>query len=108
VWMFYVQHQFKETYWRGAEDWLFVESAIKGSSFIELPRLFQWFTGNSGFHYIHHLCPTIPNYYLEKTHIENKEFHSQVTKMKFWESMKALDLCIWDEKSKCLKSAGTL
>ena len=68
VWMFYVQHQFEGVYWERGEDWSFVAAALQGSSFYKLPRILQWFSGNIGFHHIHHLSPRIPNYNLEKCH----------------------------------------
>ena len=40
----------------------------EGSSFYKLPKILQWFSGNIGFHHIHHLSPRIPNYNLEKCH----------------------------------------
>jgi omega-6 fatty acid desaturase (delta-12 desaturase) len=67
-WLFYVQHQYEETYWEHKSEWDFVQAALKGSSFYKLPKVLQWFTGNIGFHHIHHLDPAIPNYMLEKCH----------------------------------------
>src|SRR5205085_1858448 len=71
MWFFYVQHQFEDTYWNDNENWDFTDAAIKGSSYYKLPKIFQWFSGNIGFHHIHHLSPRIPNYKLEKCHKEN-------------------------------------
>ena len=68
VWLFYVQHQFEIAYWERRGQWDFVTAAITGSSFYKLPRVLQWFTGNIGFHHVHHLSPGIPNYNLEKCH----------------------------------------
>ncbi|MEI6338943.1 MAG: fatty acid desaturase, partial [Verrucomicrobiota bacterium] len=62
TWLFYVQHQFEDVYWGRGEEWDFVDAALKGSSFYKLPKVLQWFTGNIGFHHIHHLSPRIPNY----------------------------------------------
>jgi omega-6 fatty acid desaturase (delta-12 desaturase) len=68
IWLFYVQHQFEHTYWSPDRDWRFLDAALKGSSFYRLPRLLQWFSGNIGFHHVHHLSPKIPNYRLESCH----------------------------------------
>src|SRR6185369_16615378 len=65
VWMFYVQHQFEDVYWERGENWDFTAAALQWSSFYKLPRVLQWFSGNIGFHHIHHLSPRIPNYNLE-------------------------------------------
>ena len=43
-------------------------AALQGSSFYKLPRILQWFSGNIGFHHIHHLSPRIPNYNLQRCH----------------------------------------
>ncbi|MBT8038118.1 MAG: fatty acid desaturase [Verrucomicrobiae bacterium] len=68
VWMFYVQHQFEDVYWARKEEWNFAAAALEGSSFYKLPKILQWFSGNIGFHHIHHLSSRIPNYRLEECH----------------------------------------
>src|ERR1051326_2855558 len=68
VWLFYVQHQFEEVQWQHGDEWDYTAAALQGSSFYKLPRILQWFSGNIGFHHIHHLSPSIPNYRLEKCH----------------------------------------
>jgi omega-6 fatty acid desaturase (delta-12 desaturase) len=68
VWLFYVQHQFEDSYWARHREWEFHIAALKGSSFYKLPKVLQWFSGNIGFHHIHHLSPRIPNYFLSKCH----------------------------------------
>jgi len=68
VWLFSVQHRFVRTLWVSDADWSFAEAALRGSSHLRLPRILQWFTGNIGFHHIHHLNPRIPNYRLEDCH----------------------------------------
>ena len=55
IWLFYVQHQFEDTYWRKHRDWDYCRAGIQGSSYYDLPRLAHWFTGNIGYHHIHHL-----------------------------------------------------
>jgi len=65
IWMFYIQHQFEDTYFVRSDRWNFVAAGLLGTSFYRLPRLLQWFTGNIGFHHLHHLNPSIPNYNLE-------------------------------------------
>jgi omega-6 fatty acid desaturase (delta-12 desaturase) len=71
VWLFSVQHRFEDTLWARRDEWDFVSASIEGSSFLKLPRLLQWFTGNIGYHHIHHLDPRIPNYRLEACHNAN-------------------------------------
>lgn len=101
VWLFYVQHQFDGVYWERDESWDYLTAALKGSSAYMLPRVIQWFTGNIGFHHIHHLSPRIPNYYLEKCHNENELFR-QVKELTFLESLRSLSFRLWDEEKKKL------
>jgi omega-6 fatty acid desaturase (delta-12 desaturase) len=100
VWLFYVQHNFDPTYWERHAGWDFFKAGMDGSSFYKLPKLFQWFTGNIGFHHIHHLSPKIPNYKLEKCHNENPIF--QIEPLTFQESLRGLFLRLWDEKNNVL------
>jgi omega-6 fatty acid desaturase (delta-12 desaturase) len=96
VWLFYVQHNFEGTYWVRKEQWDFVKVALQGSSFYKLPAVLQWFSGNIGFHHIHHLSPRIPNYLLEKCHRENALFQ-QVRPLSVGRSLKSLFYRLWDE-----------
>jgi omega-6 fatty acid desaturase (delta-12 desaturase) len=107
VWMFYVQHQFEDVYWERGEDWSYVSAALQGSSFYKLPRVLQWFSGNIGFHHIHHLSPRIPNYYLEKCHRANPLFQ-QVKPVTMMSSLKSFTYRLWDEKRKKLVGYGHL
>jgi len=100
VWMFYVQHQFEGVYWERAQEWDFLKAGLEGSSFYKLPKVLQWFSGSIGFHHIHHLSPRIPNYLLEKCHLENKIF--QVKPIKLWASLKSMTFRLWDEKKRQL------
>ena len=100
VWLFYVQHNFDPTYWERHAEWEFFNAGMDGSSFYKLPKLLQWFTGNIGFHHIHHLSPRIPNYKLEECHNENPMF--QVEPLTFEHSLKSLFFRLWDEKEKML------
>jgi omega-6 fatty acid desaturase (delta-12 desaturase) len=100
VWLFYVQHNFDPTYWERHAEWEFFNAGMDGSSFYKLPKLLQWFTGNIGFHHIHHLSPRIPNYKLEECHNENPEF--QIEPLTLGRSLKALFFRLWDENEKML------
>jgi omega-6 fatty acid desaturase (delta-12 desaturase) len=95
VWMFYVQHNFDPTYWERQDEWEFAKAGLDGSSFYKLPAILQWFTGNIGFHHIHHLSPKIPNYKLPACHQENSIFHVKPMSLRF--SLKSLRLRLWDE-----------
>ena len=68
VWLFSVQHRFEECEWVREEHWSATRASLHGSSYLKLPRVLQWFTGNIGFHHVHHLLPRVPNYRLEACH----------------------------------------
>ena len=103
VWLFYVQHQFEGVYWERGEDWSYTQAALQGSSFYKLPRVLQWFSGNIGFHHIHHLSPRIPNYNLEKCHKADPLFQ-QVKATTLLSSLKSFTFRLWDEKGRKLVS----
>jgi omega-6 fatty acid desaturase (delta-12 desaturase) len=98
VFLFYVQHQFEDTYWRWHEEWDYTEAALRGASFFKMNKVAQWFSGNIGFHHVHHLSPKIPNYNLERAHYENPIFH-QVETITFLTSFKTIFLHLWDEQT---------
>jgi omega-6 fatty acid desaturase (delta-12 desaturase) len=97
VWLFYVQHQFEGVYWERQQNWDYFTTAMRGSSFYKLPRVLQWFSGNIGFHHIHHLSPSIPNYHLEKCHRENSLLQQAKT-LSLWSSLKSARYRLWDEE----------
>jgi omega-6 fatty acid desaturase (delta-12 desaturase) len=97
VWLFYVQHQYRHVKWSDASSWDYMTMALDGSSFFKLPAVLNWFTGNIGYHHIHHLSPLIPNYNLKKCNDENPLF-GQVKPVTFWSAFHSLMLRLWDEK----------
>lgn len=107
VWLFYVQHQFEDAYWERDEDWDYTAAALQGSSFYKLPRVLQWFSGNIGFHHIHHLSARIPNYNLERCHRSDPMF-AEVEPMHLFGSLKSITYRLWDEQSSKLISFAHL
>jgi len=97
VWLFYVQHQFEGVYWQRHGNWSYAESALRGSSYLKLPRLLQFFTGNIGLHHVHHLSARIPNYNLQRAHDENPVFHDVPT-LTLWDGIRTLRLKLYDEQ----------
>jgi len=97
IWLFYIQHQFEETYWERDPEWNYIASALLGASFYRLPGILQWFSGNIGYHHIHHLSPRIPNYNLEKAHNNSSLIQKWAQKINFTESWRAIRLKVWDE-----------
>jgi omega-6 fatty acid desaturase (delta-12 desaturase) len=98
IWLFYVQHQFEDTYWQCGESWSYADSALRGSSYLKLPQPLQFFTGNIGLHHVHHLSARIPNYNLQRAHDENPVFH-RVPTLSLWDGLRAVRLKLWDEDS---------
>jgi len=105
IWLFYVQHQFEDTYWREHPEWDFHRAGIEGSSYYDLPRVLHWFTGNIGYHHIHHLASKIPNYRLAECFRDVPDM-KHVTRLTIWGSLRCATLHLWDEQSQRLVSFG--
>jgi omega-6 fatty acid desaturase (delta-12 desaturase) len=97
VWLFYVQHQFEDTYWEEDPDWDFFRAGAHGSSFYDLPKILHWFTGNIGYHHIHHLTSLIPNYRLQECFRNTPEMQ-RVTRLTLGQSLRCAGLKLWDEE----------
>ena len=97
VFLFYLQHQYEDVNWTRSGNWDYKEMALHGSSFFKLPAILRWFSGSIGFHHVHHLGPTIPNYNLLKCHRENTLFQ-EVKPITLMESFRSLKLRFWDEE----------
>lgn len=98
IWLFYVQHQFENVYWRHQGQWSYAEAALHGSSYLKLPKLLQFFTGSIGLHHVHHLNPRIPNYNLQRAHDSNGIF-AGVPAHSIRDGIRAIRLKLWDEES---------
>lgn len=96
IWLFYVQHQFEGVYWARHDDWDPYRAAMEGSSHYDLPKLLQWISGNIGFHHIHHLSPTIPNYRLQACYDAIPEAR-EGKRLTLRTSLNCLGLALYDE-----------
>jgi omega-6 fatty acid desaturase (delta-12 desaturase) len=105
LWLFYVQHQFEGAYWERSPDWSYTRAALQGSSFYKLPRVLQWFTGNIGYHHIHHLSPRVPNYFLQKCHEAIPECR-RIKPLTLFSSLNCLTYRLWDEQRKMFVGYG--
>jgi acyl-lipid omega-6 desaturase (Delta-12 desaturase) len=101
IWLFYVQHQFEDTYWETGTDWGYEDAALRGSSYLKLPGVLRFFTGNIGYHHVHHLNARIPNYNLQRAHDQNPIFHNVPT-LSLWDALRAVRLKLWDEDQRRL------
>jgi omega-6 fatty acid desaturase (delta-12 desaturase) len=98
VWLFYVQHQFEDTYWHRHEEWNYFDAALHGSSHLVLPRWMQWMTASIGLHHVHHLNPQIPNYRLQEC-LDSTEELQQAKRITIADGWRLLRLSLWDEES---------
>jgi omega-6 fatty acid desaturase (delta-12 desaturase) len=96
IWLFYVQHQFDDVYWESGEQWSYADAALRGSSYLKLPKVLQFFSGNIGLHHVHHLSARIPNYNLQRAHDENAIFHTVPT-LSLADGIRAVRLKLYDE-----------
>jgi omega-6 fatty acid desaturase (delta-12 desaturase) len=99
VWLFYVQHQFEDTFWDRGESWNFHEAALRGSSHYDLPHVLRWFTANIGVHHVHHLCSRIP-YYRLPTVLRDHPQLAAVGRLTLAESLKCLRVAVWSEEQR--------
>jgi omega-6 fatty acid desaturase (delta-12 desaturase) len=98
VFMFYVQHQFEDAYWEASDRWSYADAALQGSSYLKLPKLLQFFTGNIGLHHVHHLSAKIPNYNLQRAHDESPIFQD-VPVLTVADGLRAVRLKVIDRQS---------
>jgi omega-6 fatty acid desaturase (delta-12 desaturase) len=97
IWLFYVQHQFEDTYWQRRDEWTYADAALQGSSYLKLPPILQFFTGSIGLHHVHHNA-RIPNYHLQRAH-ESSPLFASVPTLTLWDGLRAVRLKLWDERA---------
>ncbi len=103
VWLFYIQHQFEEAYWKPQTEWNYETAALVGSSYYQLPKVLQWFSGNIGFHHIHHLSPRIPNYYLAQCQANYQPFQ-KVSVITLRKGFRSIKLSLWNDEQQKMVS----
>jgi len=96
VWLFSVQHRGEAIRWERHADWSRTTAALNSSTFLRLPRILRWFTGNIGYHHVHHLNPRVPNYRLRECHEAVPELRA-VPATSFGQAMRGLRHVLWDE-----------
>ena len=99
VGLFSLQHRFDDVVWARQNEWDVTTAALQGSSFFKLPRVLQWFTGNIGYHHVHHLSPRVPNYRLEACHNAIPAFGA-VKPLSWRAGLKSIRLMLWDEAAR--------
>jgi acyl-lipid omega-6 desaturase (Delta-12 desaturase) len=103
VWLFYVQHQFEDTFWNENRGWDLHEAALHGSSHYDLPLPLRWFTANIGIHHVHHLHSRIPYYRLPRVLRDHPELR-EIGRLTLLESFRCVRLVLWDEAQRRLVS----
>jgi acyl-lipid omega-6 desaturase (Delta-12 desaturase) len=103
VWLFSIQHRFEGALWTPEGSWTFNGAVLGSTSYLRLPRILQWFTGNIGFHHVHHVNPRIPNYRLEECHTANSEFQA-ASKLTLGDALRAVRYTLWDSDQERLVS----
>jgi omega-6 fatty acid desaturase (delta-12 desaturase) len=98
IWLFYVQHQFEDAYWQSNAEWNYADAALRGSSYLKLPPVLRFFTGNIGLHHVHHLNARIPNYNLKRAH-EASPLFAGVPTLSLWDGLRSVRLKLWDEQA---------
>jgi omega-6 fatty acid desaturase (delta-12 desaturase) len=105
TWLFFVQHQYEDTYWARGRKWNYTKAAIFGSSHYDLPKVLHWFSGNIGFHHIHHLSSLIPNYRLSECFHQSEDLKS-LPRLSVRESLMCARLALWDEANEKMVPFG--
>ncbi|MGB8044051.1 MAG: fatty acid desaturase, partial [Pseudolabrys sp.] len=103
VWLFYVQHQFEDTFWNESRGWDLHEAALHGSSHYDLPLPLRWFTANIGIHHVHHLHSRIPYYRLPRVLRDHPELR-EIGRLTLFQSFRCVRLVLWDEVQQRLVS----
>lgn len=101
VWLFFVQHQFEETYWDRAADWQVHDAALYGASHYVLPAPLRWITANIGVHHVHHLYARIPFYRLMQV-LRDHPALDGAQRMTLRQSLNCVKLQLWDERGRKL------
>ncbi len=103
VWLFFVQHQFEETYWDHEAEWQMHDAALLGSSHYRLPQPLRWLTANIGLHHVHHLYSRVPFYRLSEI-LRDYPTLAEAQVLTLRESLKCARLHLWDETGRRLLS----
>jgi omega-6 fatty acid desaturase (delta-12 desaturase) len=96
--LFFAQHSFENMQVLPEETWTSRRAAIESSSYLKLNKVMRWFTGNIGYHHIHHLNVRIPFYRLPEVMDAIPELQSPVTITLSLKDIRAcFKCCLWDE-----------
>jgi omega-6 fatty acid desaturase (delta-12 desaturase) len=95
--LFYAQHNFPTVTFEDREGWTYEKAALESSSYMKTSRIMAWFTGNIGYHHIHHLNARIPFYRLPEVLRAMPELQRpKTTSLSPAEMFRCLRLKVWD------------
>jgi acyl-lipid omega-6 desaturase (Delta-12 desaturase) len=104
IYVFFVQHNFENSYAHKTEGWDYLLGAIAGSSYLKLPAILNWFSADIGYHNIHHLSERIPNYHLQACHQANSHLLTSSKVLTIRDIPKCFKFILWDAATDSLVS----
>jgi omega-6 fatty acid desaturase (delta-12 desaturase) len=100
AYLFYAQHNFPTATYKSDEQWSYLDAAMESSSFMNTNPLMHWFTGNIGYHHIHHLNSKIPFYRLPETMKKISELQNcKTTSLSPKSVSECFKLKVWDQEN---------
>ena len=104
---FYAQHNFPDVEFYDRDGWTYEKAALESSSYMRMGPVMQWFSGNIGFHHIHHLNDHIPFYRLPEVMNAMPELKTpKVTSLRFSDILRCLRLKVWDVETQKMVGLG--
>ncbi len=107
TYLFYAQHNFPGMKRKQGHEWDYVYAALRSSSYMKMSKLMHWFTGNIGYHHVHHLNAKIPFYRLPEAMAAIEELQTPIaTSLHPLDVYSCLRLKLWDRETETLMSFG--
>ncbi|MDA0716669.1 MAG: fatty acid desaturase [Cyanobacteria bacterium] len=100
--IFFVQHNFADSYASASQGWNYQRGAMEGSSNLQIPALLNWFWADISFHSIHHLCERIPNYRLRECHEANRALLMDCKRLSIKDFPTCFRYILWDSDREAL------
>jgi omega-6 fatty acid desaturase (delta-12 desaturase) len=104
--VFTIQHNFEGSYASNTKDWDYHLAALKGTSFLEFPRVLRWFGADIAYHHIHHISARIPNYNLALCHQEYAHLFEKVYRLRLSDIAKSFKYILWDSEGQRIISVA--
>ena len=100
AYLFYAQHNFPEIHVQPRQAWNYTRAALESSSYMKMGGVMNWFTGNIGYHHVHHLNPQVPFYRLPEAMASIPELqHPPTTSLMPKDVIACFRLKLWDNKA---------